>query len=1027
MSTKCPKCHHENPDDTLFCGKCGTQFPGPEKIEVTETMETPREELTRGATFASRYEIIEELGKGGMGRVYRVEDTKLRQEVALKLIKPEVARDKKTIERFRNELKTARNIRHKNVCGMYDLGEELGTHYITMEYARGEDLKSLIRKMGQLSAGQVITIAKQVCDGLAEAHRLGVIHRDLKPQNVMIDTDGSARIMDFGIARSLEAKGITGAGMMIGTPEYMSPEQVEGKEVDQRSDIYSLGVILYEMAMGRVPFEGDTPFSIGMKHKGETPQDPKKLNLQIPEDLSRVILKCLEKGKEARYQSASDVRSALVNIEKGIPTAERVIPAKKTITSKEITVTFGVKKLFIPALVALALVAAAVVIFLILPGKKLAPRPPGKPSLAILYFENNSGDKSLDNWRSGLSEMLITDLSQSKFLHVLSGDRIYSLLEKLDLAEKDKYSTDDLKKVASQGGASHILRGSYITAGDKFIVSASLMRAETAEVISSIREEGIGEASITESLDRITRRIKSDLEMTEGQISKDLDRSLSEITTKSPEAYKYFSEGHKLHIQGRFRESIPNFERAISIDPEFALAYRFMAVDYGNLGFSSEQKKYLEKAMELKDRLSEKERNLVEGTYYFRSQNTYDKARIALAKLLELDPDHTVALGNMGLSYYNLSQYEEAIPYFERAKSAGDEFGSTYTALATCYRSIGDYDPAKQVLEFYLENIGDSDVIHRGLAYHYRLLGEYELALSEIEKALAVDPEGIGTLDSQALIYLYKEDFKNAENVCWKLMEQTEPGARYFSTLRFNDLDLIRGRYEKEKARKSPMIDLALSSGAKWAASEAHQWLAYIDIQTGNFEEALRECEQAWKFAAEDERPDQQREVLHLKGLAYVGKGSLAEAERTANELKAFIEAGMHKKSIRLYYHLAGLIELEKKNYAKAIDLFRKALSLVLYQSDALYIDSLAFAYYKSGDLKNAQEQYERILSLTSAREGYGDIYTKSFYMLGQIFEQQGNTARARENYTKFLELWKDADPGLPEVEDAKKRLAGLS
>jgi serine/threonine protein kinase len=329
MSTKCAKCHHENPDDTLFCGKCGTQFPGPGKIEVTETIETPREELTRGATFASRYEIIEELGKGGMGRVYRVEDTKLKQEVALKLIKPEVARDKKTIERFRNELKTARMIAHKNVCRMFDLGEAEGAHFITMEYVRGDDLKSLIRKMGQLSAGQVITIAKQVCDGLAEAHRLGVVHRDLKPQNVMIDTDGSARIMDFGIARSLEAKGITGAGMMIGTPEYMSPEQVEGKEVDQRSDIYSLGVILYEMATGRVPFEGDTPFTIGMKHKGERPKDPRELNTQIPEDLSHIILRCLEKHKEARYQSAGEVRSALVNIEKGIPTTERVIPPQK--------------------------------------------------------------------------------------------------------------------------------------------------------------------------------------------------------------------------------------------------------------------------------------------------------------------------------------------------------------------------------------------------------------------------------------------------------------------------------------------------------------------------------------------------------------------------------------------------------------------------------------------------------------------------------------------------------------------------
>jgi serine/threonine-protein kinase len=260
---KCPKCQTDNPDTQKFCGECATQLPSPEEAKVTETIETPKEELTRGVTLADRYEIIEELGKGGMGRVYRVEDTKLIQEVALKLIKPEIAKDKRTIERFSNELKTARQIRHKNVCGMYDLGEEKGIHYITMEYVRGEDLKRLIRKIGRLGAGQAVPIAKQICEGLAEAHRMGVVHRDLKPQNVMVDEDGNARIMDFGIARSLEAKGITGAGVMIGTPEYMSPEQVEAKEIDQRSDIYSLGIILYEMTTGRLPFEADTPFAVG--------------------------------------------------------------------------------------------------------------------------------------------------------------------------------------------------------------------------------------------------------------------------------------------------------------------------------------------------------------------------------------------------------------------------------------------------------------------------------------------------------------------------------------------------------------------------------------------------------------------------------------------------------------------------------------------------------------------------------------------------------------------------------------------
>lgn len=360
---KCPKCLSDNPPDSRYCRKCATPLPTDEdlSIPVTKTLQLPASELERGTTFAQRYEIIEELGKGGMGRVYKVFDKKIKEVVALKLIRPEISTDEDTIARFNNELRLARKISHRHVCRMYDLGEEGLSHFITMEYVPGEDLKRFIKRSGGLTVGKAVAIAGQVCEGLAEAHHLGVIHRDLKPQNIMIDSEGNTRILDFGIARFLEGEGMTTQGVMIGTPDYMSPEQAELEDVDQRSDIYALGVILFEMVTGRVPFEGKTPLSIAMKHKTQVPADPKDLNAQVPDSLSRVILRCLEKEKTRRYQSAEELLADLKNIEDGLPTTEKIVPKTKPETAKEITVTFNRKKLLIPAAVILVIVLAFVV------------------------------------------------------------------------------------------------------------------------------------------------------------------------------------------------------------------------------------------------------------------------------------------------------------------------------------------------------------------------------------------------------------------------------------------------------------------------------------------------------------------------------------------------------------------------------------------------------------------------------------------------------------------------------------------
>jgi formylglycine-generating enzyme required for sulfatase activity/cephalosporin-C deacetylase-like acetyl esterase/predicted Ser/Thr protein kinase len=334
---KCPQCGSNNTSDSRFCKSCAAPLAGPGAPNLTETVRAPAKELISGSIFAGRYQVIEELGRGGMGRVYRVLDKKLGEEVALKLIKPEIAADEETIRRFRNELRTARKIGHPNVTRMYDLGEDEGTHYITMEYVRGEDLKSFIRRSSRLTVDKAVVITGQVAEGLAEAHRQGVVHRDLKPQNIMIDRDGNARIMDFGIARSVRSEGITGSGMMIGTPEYMSPEQVEGKAVDPRSDLYSLGIILYEMLTGRAPFMGDSVLSVAMKQRSERAPDPQQQNPRIPASLSRLILKCLEKEPAGRYQSAEDLVTELKKIEGHIAAAEKGASAKTPLPSKEIT------------------------------------------------------------------------------------------------------------------------------------------------------------------------------------------------------------------------------------------------------------------------------------------------------------------------------------------------------------------------------------------------------------------------------------------------------------------------------------------------------------------------------------------------------------------------------------------------------------------------------------------------------------------------------------------------------------------
>ena len=1005
MSVKCPKCQADNPDTATFCADCGTRIISPENISVTKTLETPAEEYPRGSTFADRYKIIEKLGKGGMGAVYRVEDTNINQDIALKLVKSDISSDEKTIERFRNELKTTRMISHRNVCRMFDLSETEGTYYITMEYVSGEDLKSFIKRSKRLSIPSAISIAQQVCEGLEEAHKLGVVHRDLKPSNIMIDREGNARIMDFGIARSLEAKGITGPGVMIGTPEYMSPEQAEAKEVDHRSDIYSLGLILYEMVTGRVPFEGNTALSIAMKHKSETPRDPKEYNAQIPDDLSTLILKCLEKDKDNRFQSAGELQVDLENIEKGIPTTDSAIPRRKPLTSKEITVTFGLKKFIVPALAVAAVIIIA--IFIWKPWAKQVPNPvpTDKPSLAVMYFKNNTGEDNLDHWRTMLSNLLITDLAQSKHLRILSEEKLFNILNRLGKLEARTYSSEVLKQVAVQGRINHILQGAYAKAGDEFRINVTLQEASTGEIIGSESVAGEGEENIFSMVDELTRLIKANFKLTQETIANDIDIDIGIITTSSPEAYRLYSEGFKYINRQESSKGRDFLEKAIAIDPGFAMAYRKLAMSHPRN--SPQRNDYLQKALELSNRASKAEQYLIQGDYYRGSEKTYEKAISAYKNLLELYPDHSIANTNLGLLYFELEEWDKAIERFELNVKNRDHSGMPYVYQARSYMAKGMYDKAKEVCEFKIKEVSDiSTGPHSRLAYCYICQNNYDLALMEIDKIYSFSPSIYTNM--KGIYYLFNEDFDKAET------ELKDRGQRLAA------LYLLQGKFYKLKEAMQE-----IESG------NSHRFRSYLNSQSEDLEQALTNSENAIRIAAEAGNMAEKRLALHQKGLVLIGMKSLDEAQRTADELKEIIENGMHRKSIRYYYHLIGMIALENKNYLEAIDYFRQTISFLPHQwnitnSHALFINSLAFAYFSSENYASAEDEYKKLIDLTLGRFYYGDIYAKSFYMLGKIYEQQGDTAKAIEHYQKFLTLWKDADPGIAEVEDAKKRLAGL-
>jgi serine/threonine protein kinase len=717
----CPKCRSENSDTARFCADCGTRFGRPEtppRQAMTKTLETPRDMLGRGTLFAGRYEVIEALGAGGMGEVYRVEDKKVGQEIALKLIKPEIATDQKTIERFRHELTTARMISHRNVCRMFDLGEDQGTYFITMEYIAGEDLKSFLRRSKRLASGTAVSIARQVCEGLAEAHRFGVVHRDLKPGNIMIDKDGNARIMDFGIARSLAVKRMTGEGAIVGTPEYMSPEQAEGEDVDQRSDIYSLGIILYEMVTGTLPFGGNTPLSIAMKHKLETPRDPSELISQLPADLNRLILKCLEKNREKRYQDAEGLRRELEKIEGSTTDAKPLVPAgPATIAAKT-----HWKKAALFGGIGVVLVLAVLSGLILFKGKNDV-----LDSIAVLPFENASADPETEYLCDGITENLINKLSRLTVLkRVISRTTSFAY----------KGEKIDPKKVGRELGVKTILTARMVRYGETISISPALVKTEDNSQLWGERYNRKFQdifALEEEITSAIVNALK--LELTGAERITIVERRIDNV-----QAYEYYLKAKReimLSTKEGCDRALQYLEKGLEIVGENALlnaGIGYVYYSYANLGIQGEE---------------------------------YEKKAEAFAnKALQSAPESSEAhlvLGLVNSAFFGNQQ--KGVYHLKKALAANPNDGDILWWLDLTYVFVGKISAAERIAE----RMSEVDPLHpqvepaKDIVYQYG--GRLELAFERVAKSNPQDPPGLFV---KAWHLVYKKRLKEAEDIVEK-------------------------------------------------------------------------------------------------------------------------------------------------------------------------------------------------------------------------------------------------------------------
>lgn len=1008
----CLQCNTPIPKESIYCSKCGFLIEKKaDTLTFTPALEPLKDsqlQFSPGDPFGTRYRIVEEIGRGGMGRVYKAEDKELDITVALKMIRPEYSSNTRFIQRFKEETRMARSISHENVIRIHDIGEVDGIKFISMDYIKGHDLRELIHTSGNLSIETAISITRQICEGLKGAHQKHIVHLDLKPSNIMIDSEGKVYIMDFGVAKSLETHEISPEKKMIGTPPYISPEQAKAEKIDQRSDIYSLGIIIYEMLTGKRPFEAENMDGYIQKHLTENPRPPRELNPRIPQALENIILKCLAKKRVDRYHDCEEVIRDIYAYQQAIES-----PAQNGWK-------YLFKKLAFYIILALILVIPLYYIF-IQNGQDISINPGfTRMNIVVLPFENNSGDPDIDHYKDSVSISIILAVGQSKYIYPLPAVRLRSILKKTKHPEEEPFTKTVLDKIAKEENTQYFIEGEYSRPTNNIRFTVRITEPPGYETIAYKIIEVAEKKDESEGIDQLTNWIRTELGFTRYEIYDPEDLSIKNLTD-SYRALELYLRAQRTFFEAKYEESNQILKEAIKLDPTFAMAYRSMATNYAYLVNDALKKEKLLTALKLANEGygTKREQNLIKGYAAYTLDNSPEQAIFYYNEILKSYPEDVETHAMLGSIYRNMEEWELAENHFR----LGQEFTPDliHENLAWIYMHQGRYPEAINLINDNKEIITPL-FAHKILAMVYLCQGNVKAAVNQAEILKSAFHDYQVTVQIIGNIYQIQGDCSEARKYYTLLTQNSRLDFEGYEWLPL--LMMQEGRFDDCEQELKRHIDVFRRQKNKDAEITLLQLIAYVYLQSHKPNLALQICEEILQKM--NLNPEESVFCRLIKGLSFLKLSDNEAAEQEVHEIEK-IFATLEDTSYLMGYqrYLEGMISLEKGDFKTAIDRLVEANSFLFYQNSnydqhAFYQDALARAYYRSEDFANAENYYEKIQQLTTGRLRWGDLYVKSFYWLGKIAHRQGRIQEAKKNITEFLRLWEKADPGLREIEDAK-------